>query len=506
MRHEIVRFAASSFDPLAGPALCLLAALSLAALGCADDSNAVKPLPSGPVLIEKFQPEGCGFEVATRAEYVEFQKGTPVVSAAPDIRRVRLGLGGNVEVGAAGRADPATSAGFAWQTDVGTLATDITWGKTPDPSTWSAENRRTGVTFVVPEGLISPQGDDRMHETYLCGLDPATTYYYRVGGGASGKEVWSDVYSFTTTPKDPGAEVILGVSGDSRGQDNEAWRLIQRRFMKAGATAQIFSGDMINFATDHSEWHKWLDLAWKDSDGSLSSLGQILTLATHGNHENHTSFFYSNLVLPQDVTKFPKYGELFYSVDIGPVHVVVVDDFWVTSPTGDPEYAPLLKAWLEKDLEAANANRANVPWIIGSHHHSEFSSSKHGQDSAVLRGREFFVPIWDKYHVDLLTLGHDHNYERTKPISGPLAPNTLEPVVQATPDKGTIYMVCAGAGADSYGNGTSAWTDVSRTYDGKTVFGFYSFVKANKTTLTIESHELTADASDPVIDTLTITK
>lgn len=386
-----------------------LAAISAAAAGCADDAKPVPP------LMDKFRPEGCAFDVATRAEYTEFRMGSAVVSAAPDIRRVRIGLGGNVDVGAVGRADPSTSAGFAWQTDIETLASDIAWGKTPDPSTWPAENRRAGITFVSPEGLISPQGDDRIHEAYLCGLDPATTYHYRVGGGPAGKEVWSDVYSFTTTPKDPNVEVVLGISGDARGQSNEAWRLIQRQMMKAGVTAQIFSGDMIDLAPDQGEWHKWLDLAWKDSDGSLSALGQILTLSTHGNHDNHTVHFYSNLVLPQDTAKFPKYSELFYSVDIGPVHVVIVDDFWVASPDGDTEYAPLLKAWLEKDLAAANANRANVPWIIVSHHRSEFSSSNHGDDSDVLRGREFFVPIWDQYHVDFAALGHDHNYERTNP-------------------------------------------------------------------------------------------
>lgn len=472
--------------------------------GCAD-SPAQNPPPK-PELVEQWRPEGCEFDVSTRPDYLEYQKSSPVVSAAPDIRRVRLGLGGNVEVGAPGRADPSTSAGFGWQTDPGTLVSEIQWGTTPDPSTWPAENRRSGVNWLTPEGALGPQGDDRMHETYLCGLTPATTYYYRVGGGPEGKEVWSEVLSFTTTPKGGDAEVVLGVSGDARGQENEAWRLIQRQMVKAGVTAELFSGDMVNFATDQGEWHLWLDLAAKDSDGTPLALGQILTLATHGNHENHTTHFYSSVVLPQDVTKYRDYAELFYSVDIGPVHVVVVDDFWVTSPTGDPGYGDMLKAWLEKDLEAANANRANVPWIVGMHHHAEFSSSSHGDDSDVLVGRQFFVPIWDKYHVDLMVLGHDHNYERTLPLSGPLADGTLDPVVQAMPSMGTMYMVCAGAGADGYGNGTSTFTDFSATYDSTSVFGFYSFLKANKTSLTIESHELRPDGTDPIVDTYTINK
>ncbi|UQA59666.1 purple acid phosphatase family protein [Polyangium aurulentum] len=486
--------------------LLLLGSLALLAPACADDPAQNPPPVVGPTVLDKFKPEGCGFEVAPRPEYLDFSKGSTAVSAAPDIRRVRLGLGGNVTVGAEGRADPATSAGFAWQTDLETLVSEVQWGTDPDPAKWPAENRRSGVTWGTPAGFLSPQGDERMHEAYICGLTPATTYYYRVGGGPAGKEVWSEVQSFTTTPKDPGAEVILGVSGDARGQSNDAWRLIQRRMMKAGATAQLFSGDMIDLAPDQLEWNKWLDLAAKDTDGTPLTLGQLLTLSTHGNHENHTTYFYTSVVLPQDIATFPDYGELFFSVDIGPVHVVVVDDYGITLPQVDTVYQAALGAWLEKDLAAANANRANVPWIVAMHHHAEFSSSSHGDDGEVLRGREFFVPIWDKHHVDLIVAGHDHNYERSKPLSGPLSGATKDPVVHDTPAEGTLYMVCAGAGADPYGNGTSAFTQTSRTYDGVSSYGFYSFLKINKTSLTLESHELRADESDPVIDTITINK
>jgi len=67
-------------------------------------------------------------------------------------------------------------------------------------------------------------------------------------------------------------------------------------------------------------------------------------------------------------------------------------------------------------------------------------------------------------------------------------------------------MICAGAGADAYSNGTNPFTDVSKAYDSKTVFGFYSFLKINKASLEIESHEIRPDESDPIIDTYTISK
>ena len=55
-----------------------------------------------------------------------------------------------------------------------------------------------------------------MHEVHVCGLNPATTYYYQVGGGASGAEVWSATQSFTTVPAS--GTVTIGISGDARDQ------------------------------------------------------------------------------------------------------------------------------------------------------------------------------------------------------------------------------------------------------------------------------------------------
>lgn len=477
------------------------AAVALAA--CDDDGpDPAPPAPPPEVTGQDFQPQGCDFKVGPREEYIDYIAAKTETAAAPNIRRVRLGLGGNVAVGAAGRADPATTAAFGWQTDDGTLVSEVTWGTAPNPAGWPAENRANGVTWLTPEGVLNGSGDSRMHEAYVCGLTPATTYYYRVGGGPAGAEVWSDVYSFTTTPSDPDAEVTIALSGDSRGQDFDAWRLIQRRVMAENATLQLFSGDMIQFATDQAEWEKWLDLAWKDADGSLLSLGQVLTLAAHGNHEAHSSLFFGNLVLPQDRGTYSKYSELFFSVDVGPVHIVVLDDAWIGSPATDPDFAGVLTEWLRADLAAANAKRAEVPWIIAVHHHAPYSSSNHGEDSDVLRGREYFVPLWDEFDVDMDIAGHDHNYERSKPLTGPAS----EPTIHTSLADGTTYLVCAGAGADAYSAGTSPFTEISRDYKSGGILGFYGILKITKASLTLEAHELRADESDPVFDTITMTK
>jgi hypothetical protein len=58
--------------------------------------------------------------------------------------------------------------------------------------------------------------------------------------------------------------------------------------------------------------------------------------------------------------------------------------------------------------------------------------------------------LLDKYHVDMVFNGHDHNYERTKPMRGN--------EVQGSPEDGVTYVVAAGVGAPLYDNGSNFFT------------------------------------------------
>jgi acid phosphatase type 7 len=355
------------------------------------------------------------------------------------------------------------------------------------------------VTWKTPEGSIAGNGDVRMHEAYLCGLEPGTTYGYRVGGGAAGSEVWSEVRSFTTVPV-AGAEIKIAVAGDSRGEQQDAWRILQQRILSEGVALQLFSGDMTDLASNQGEWERWLDSAEMDKNGAPSALSQLLTVSAHGNHDNHGTLFFANMVMPQDVGHYPQYTELFYSFDAGPVHIVVLDDGYIGHP--DADYMSVIGQWLEDDLTAAAARRATVPWSLVMHHHPPFSSSNHGKDADVMRIREYVVPIYDKHHVDLVVSGHDHNYERSKPLTGP----ATAPVVKSSAAEGTTYLVCAGAGAEPYSPGTSSFTDVSHGYNTGGALGVYAILTATATSLEIRSYDLTADGSGAPFDHVTLTK
>jgi len=129
--------------------------------------------------------------------------------------------------------------------------------------------------------------------------------------------------------------------------------------------------------------------------------------------------------------------------------------------------------WLEQTLAAA-ARDDGIDWIIVQMHQDALSSSKNGNGSD--KGiRETWLPLFDRYGVDLVLCGHDHDYERSWPVRGcnhnvgrdaatGAAVDTCQPqpVITADPadgkfdtSHGTVHLILGGGGTraptDIYG-------------------------------------------------------
>jgi hypothetical protein len=99
--------------------------------------------------------------------------------------------------------------------------------------------------------------------------------------------------------------------------------------------------------------------------------------------------------------------------------------------------------WLEAILARYRRDRSGVDFIVVYFHHCAFSTSNaHGSEGGV---RELWVPLFDRYAVDLVINGHNHSYERTLPLRAgrPVAGGAGE--VDST--AGTTYVTAGGGGA-----------------------------------------------------------
>src|SRR6202008_2427266 len=72
--------------------------------------------------------------------------------------------------------------------------------------------------------------------------------------------------------------------------------------------------------------------------------------------------------------------------------------------------------WLEATLAAARRD-ASAAWIIAQVHPGDCAAPPGGKGFA-LGIRESWLPLFDRYEVDLALCGHDHDYERSFPVRG----------------------------------------------------------------------------------------
>jgi hypothetical protein len=462
--------------------------------------------PDGAPGVFTYAPKGCPYTFTPSSTRPFTDYGLDDTTAAPagggaTPVRLRVGLAGGTTKGQPDYADPSTTAAFLWETFAETTNAKLRFGTNPGALT----TVQSGYVYASPPLLASdPTG--YFHEVDVCGLTPGTTYYYQVGGGAAGSEVWSQTQQFTTVPSS--GSITVGVYGDARDTVG-TWKLVNERMRGAAPNLLLISGDIVDIGVDEGLFQEWLDNAWTElpdggAAGPFITLGSFIMVPAPGNHENDSSQFFANFPIPGS----GDYAKQYDSFDVGNTHFVLVDDNPVgTAPTSAAAAAIL--TWLDADLAAANADRAKHPFIVVISHRGIFSTSQHAVDADVLQVRSSFGPLFDKYHVDLVLNGHDHEYERSLPLNVG-SPASGAPVIKATTSEGTTYVINAGAGAEPYAVGTypSTYRSGAPTQLVSPYIGCYVLLTLSGTTLTLNAYGMKSSggsvAGDTEIDSLVL--
>lgn len=309
---------------------------------------------------------------------------------------------------------PATSQAVTWRTP--------SMGENPRAEIATAVGSPDFVTNVTTARATSESvklDDDSIvfsHSVIFKGLSPATCYAYRVGDG----KLWSEWNQFTTA-KEGMQPFTFIYFGDPQ---NEVLSLCSRALRTAFKTAPDasfwhFVGDLVNNGNKDQEWGELYEAL-----GFIPRVTPMILLP--GNHEypnrrtllNPSDFEIFSLWRPQFT--LPENGpkgleETAYFLDFQGVRFIMLNG---------NERLEEQAEWLEGILEENPQT-----WTIAAIHQPIYSTGRSGKDQ---RRQELFVPIFDRFSVDLVLQGHEHNYARTKPLF-----NNQEADRQ---NRGTVYV------------------------------------------------------------------
>jgi 3',5'-cyclic AMP phosphodiesterase CpdA len=186
----------------------------------------------------------------------------------------------------------------------------------------------------------------------------------------------------------------------------------------------LLNGDLCYANIAEDRVRTWWDF-WENNSRSARKRPWM---PAAGNHENELGngpigyqAYQTYFSLPTADGQTDLTRGLWYAFTVGSVRVVSIANDDVVYQDGGNSYVRgysegAQKAWLEKESAAARSDQ-EIDWIVVCMHQLAISTAdkSNGADLGI---REEWVPLFDKYGVDLVVCGHDHHYERSHPISG----------------------------------------------------------------------------------------
>lgn len=310
------------------------------------------------------------------------------------------------------------------------------------------------------------------HVVRLTGLTPHTRYYYSVGSAldtltpeageiTSFKPAGTPVpsaadYTFRTSPV-PGtaADTRIWIVGDcGRGTQTQA----------NGREAYYnFAGSRIpdlNLQMGDNAYNNGTDAEYQSGYFNMYAnyFRKMPQWSTLGNHDanngdtnpssNHPYFDMFTFPTAGECGGVPSGTEHYYSFDYGNIHFICLDS-QASNTTVDNAATPAVNedgpmaAWLRQDLASTTST-----WIVAFWHHPPYSKGSHDSDSEsqMVNMRTRFNPILEQGGVDLLFLGHSHNYERSVLLDGHYGTSgTITNAMKKNSGNGSVTGITTGA-------------------------------------------------------------
>ncbi len=253
-------------------------------------------------------------------------------------------------------------------------------------------------------------------------LMPGTDYEYRISVGKR-QSAWRE---FKTEPEVTEFKALI--FGDSQSSNYKYWAKTAGAAWENNKDAAFFvnMGDLVDNGQDDSQWNAWFN-------GGEKLLATIPVVPVMGNHEAYSldwkmakpNYYLSLFTLPANgLVDFERHA---YSYDYGDVHFAIINTQLNELQDWYPDLLEKQEKWLRKDFA-----QTKKKWKVVLMHRGIWEYPFDGPLDVI---GQTFVPIFDKYHVDLVFNGHVHSYARTKALKN------------GRPDSGgTIYITTGRSG------------------------------------------------------------
>ncbi|MBN1343960.1 MAG: metallophosphoesterase [Phycisphaerae bacterium] len=294
------------------------------------------------------------------------------------------------------------------------------------------------------------------------GLAPGREYTYRIVLGKSGAKIRLGGPWTCKTDPGPNAAFRFVAFGDS-GTGTHSQRRLGERMLEHGFDLAIHTGDLIYPAGEPEDYDKKFYQPYREL------IARVPFMPSIGNHDFKTDDarpLLDAFVLP---TNGPKGSdpERHYWFDFGCARFVAID-----SDVAEAALRDRVVPWLEHVFESAGQR-----WrFVFLHHPAYTACAKRGPHPRV---QQVLVPAWEAAGVDVVFCGHNHLYERSKPmLKGKIA----------SPHEGIVYIVTGAGGASLYPakpyNLRPEYSD--RVYDND-----YSFTRVDASPRELELQQIT---------------
>lgn len=295
---------------------------------------------------------------------ISFTVDLPAGAAKPRGQWGVLAAGIPNNIGNTFTGDPASARTITWESSIGTG--EVIIGNDHYPST------------------VSSVGSWYFHRVDVSGLQAGQTYSYVAGSPG----FYSPVYNFKTEDFTAGDFTIIHVTDPQIGSgSNAADAAVWKRVIESAvnlcpqAAFAVNTGDIVENAREAN-----IPFYFDYSQDTIAQLPFIYTMGNNDSALWYNRYFYT----PANGS-----GGFLYSFDYGNTHFVSIDS--------NIKLTAAQLGWLENDL-GTTAQK----WKVAMTHEGDYGRS--GRNTALTK-------LFDKYNVDLVLMGHNHFYARSRPIN-----------------------------------------------------------------------------------------